>query len=108
MSTTTVTAADLRPIDLFDDLDDAELERWAAVTHVHEYKPGDIVAEQGQRQPSMFLVLEGTLQGLLVNDGRVEPAGQHRAPTWMGRARRRLHCSRRRLFVALATWLTVC
>ena len=84
MSTTTVTAADLRPIDLFDDLDDAELERWAAVTHVHEYKPGDIVAEQGQRQPSMFLVLEGTLQGLLVNDGRVEPAGQHRAPTWMG------------------------
>jgi signal transduction histidine kinase len=84
VSTTTVTAADLRPIDLFDELDDEELERWVAVTHVHEYKAGDVIAEQGQRQGSMFLVLEGTLQALLVSDGRVEPAGQHRAPTWMG------------------------
>jgi signal transduction histidine kinase len=84
VSTATVTVADLRPIDLFDDLDDEELERWAAVTHVQEYKAGDIVAEQGQRQPSMYLVLEGTLQALLVNDGRAEPAGQHNAPTWIG------------------------
>jgi signal transduction histidine kinase len=84
VSTTALSVADLRPIDLFDDLDDSELERWAAVTHIQGYKAGDIVAEQGQRQPSMFLVLEGTLQALLVNDGRVEPAGQHNAPTWIG------------------------
>jgi signal transduction histidine kinase len=84
VSTTTLTAADLRPIDLFDELDDAELERWAAVTEIREFKPGELVAEQGQRQPNMFLVLEGTLQGLLVSDGRVDPAGQHVAPTWIG------------------------
>jgi signal transduction histidine kinase len=84
MSTATVTAADLRPIDLFDDLDDAELERWAATTQVQEYKAGEIVAEQGQRQPSMFLVLDGALQALLVDEGRIEPAGQHNAPTWIG------------------------
>ena len=84
MSTATVSVADLRPIDLFDELDDEQLERWAAVTHVEEFKPGDIVAEQGQRAPAMFLVLEGTLQALLVSNGRIEPAGQHRAPTWMG------------------------
>ena len=29
MSTTTVTAADLRPVDLFDDLDESELEEFA-------------------------------------------------------------------------------
>jgi signal transduction histidine kinase len=84
MSTTAVSIADLRPIDLFDDLDDQELERWAAVTEVRDFKAGEIVAEQGERQPFMFLVLEGTLQALLVNEGRIEPAGQHLAPTWMG------------------------
>jgi signal transduction histidine kinase len=84
MSTTTLSAADLRTIDLFDDLSDEELEHWAAITQVRDYRAGELVAEQGERQPSMFLVLEGTLQGLLVSDGRVEPAGQHRAPTWIG------------------------
>src|SRR2546423_1006237 len=32
----------------------------------------------------MYLVLEGTIQALLVSNGRIEPTGQHRAPTWMG------------------------
>ena len=34
MSTTALTMADLRTIDLFDDLDDAALESWLAVAHV--------------------------------------------------------------------------
>jgi signal transduction histidine kinase len=84
VSTTTVSIEDLRPIDLFDELDDEELASWAAVTEVRDFKAGEVVAEQGQRQPSMFLVFEGTLQALLLSDARVEPAGQHLAPTWIG------------------------
>ena len=84
MSTTAVSVADLRPIDLFDELDDEQLARWAAITQIREFRAGDIIAEQGQHSQAMYLVLEGTIQALLVNDGRVEPTGQHRAPTWMG------------------------
>jgi signal transduction histidine kinase len=84
VSTTTVSVADLRPIDLFDELDDDELARWAAVTEIREFKAGELVAEQGQHSQAMYLVLEGTLVSLLVSNGRVEPTGQHRAPTWMG------------------------
>ena len=32
-------AADLRPVDLFDDLSDAELEPWAAVAHLRKARP---------------------------------------------------------------------
>jgi signal transduction histidine kinase len=84
VSTTAVSIADLRQIDLFDDLDDEELGRWAAVTQIREFRAGDIIAEQGQHSQAMYMVLEGTIQALLVSDGRVEPTGQHRAPTWMG------------------------
>jgi signal transduction histidine kinase len=84
MSTTTLTAADLRPIDLFDELDDEELGRWAAVTEVRDYAARDIIAEQGQHSEAMYFVFDGTIQALLVTDGRVEPAGRHDAPTWMG------------------------
>src|SRR3954453_4897598 len=84
MSTTAISVAELRQIDLFDDLDDDELARWTAVTEMREFKAGDIVAEQGEHSQAMYLVLEGTVQALMVTNGRVEPTGQHRAPTWMG------------------------
>src|SRR5205814_1018821 len=79
MSTTAVSVTDLRPIDLFDELDDEELARWAAVTQIREFRAGDVIAEQGQHAQAMYLVLEGTVQALLVNEGRIEPTGQHRA-----------------------------
>jgi signal transduction histidine kinase len=84
MSTTAVSVADLRPIDLFDELDDEQLARWAAVTQIRVFRGGEVIAEQGDESPGLHLVLEGTIQALLVTDGRVEPAGQHQAPTWMG------------------------
>src|SRR5439155_14550393 len=31
-----------------------------------------------------LLLFEGVIQGLLVIDGRTEPAGRHVAPTWLG------------------------
>ncbi|MEA2442402.1 MAG: hypothetical protein QOH76_3826 [Thermoleophilaceae bacterium] len=84
MSASAVSIDDLRQIDLFDELNDEQLARWAAVTRIRVVRAGEIVAEQGSKSPGLHLVLEGTVQALLVTDGRVEPAGQHRAPTWMG------------------------
>ncbi len=75
----------LRPIDLFDGLSDAELEPWAAAATLRSLPPGTPVAEQGRPAASLHLVLEGSLEAFSVDDqGRAEPVGEHRAPTWVG------------------------
>jgi signal transduction histidine kinase len=85
MSTTAISPADLRAVDLFDDLTDSELEPWVAVATPQEAEPGDVLAEQGQAPPGVFLLLEGIAQALLIEPGRAERVGgRHRAPTWMG------------------------
>ena len=84
MSATAVSVEDLRRIDLFEELDDEQLAEWAAVTRIRVVRAGELVAEQGSKAPGLHLIFEGTVQALLVTDGRVEPAGQHTAPTWMG------------------------
>ena len=77
------TAADLRPVDLFDDLDDDQLAEWAAVARPRDVAPGELIAEQGDEPPAVLL-LDGIAEGLLVAGERTEPAGRHHAPTWMG------------------------
>ena len=62
MSTTTVTAADLRPIDLFDDLDDALLAEWAALARPQRADAGTVIVEQGAQSPGLILLFEGTIQ----------------------------------------------
>jgi signal transduction histidine kinase len=84
VSTATLTVADLRPIDLFDDLSDDELQRWVDVAQVSETQPGDVIAEAGELPPGFHLLLQGTCRAVRVEDGRVEPVGTHVAPTWMG------------------------
>jgi signal transduction histidine kinase len=78
-----MNVADLRPVDLFDDLDDDELAAWAAVAEPRDAAPGDVIAEQGSR-PEGVLLLEGIAEALLVAGDRTESAGRHHAPTWMG------------------------
>jgi signal transduction histidine kinase len=79
------TLADLRTIDLFDDLDDSELEQWLAVAQPREAEPGDVLAEQGEVPEGVILLFEGTAQALLIDPGRTERVGgRHVAPTWMG------------------------
>ena len=78
-----MNVADLRPIDLFDDLDDEQLAQWAAVAQPREAAPGEVIAEQGTPTPAV-LVLDGIVEALLVAGERTEPAGRHHAPTWMG------------------------
>jgi signal transduction histidine kinase len=85
MTTAAITLADLRAIDLFDDLDDAELGRWLPVAYAQEAQPGDALAEQGEVPPGVILLFEGTAQALLLDPARAERVGgRHRAPTWIG------------------------
>jgi signal transduction histidine kinase len=82
MTVAPVNLAELRAIDLFDDLDDAQLEDFLAVAKVRIYEPGEVVAEQGEEVPGVVLQLEGTIATLLFDQGRSERVGRSHAPTW--------------------------
>jgi signal transduction histidine kinase len=80
-----VTAADLRPVDLFDDLDDAELAEWAAAASWRDdAEVGDIVLEEATEPDELLLLLEGTLQLFQREGDRLEPVDRQFAPTWIG------------------------
>ncbi len=82
---TRASVGQLRSMDLFEGLSEAELERWAAAAELRVLPPGAAVAEQGQPSPAFHLVLEGTLEAFAVDgSGRMEPVGMHSAPTWVG------------------------
>jgi signal transduction histidine kinase len=85
MSTTAgISVADLRPVDLFDDIDDAQLAEWAAVAQRQRFEPGELLAEQGFEVKGLSCLLEGEARTLLVHEGRTEPVGRQFAPTWIG------------------------
>jgi signal transduction histidine kinase len=78
-----VTVADLRPVDLFDDIDDDALGEWAAVAEWRNAHAGEIVLEEATDSEGVLCLLEGALQ-LFRHDGdRLEPVGTQAAPTWI-------------------------
>jgi signal transduction histidine kinase len=79
-----VTLEELRTVDLFDDLDDSELAEWVALATVRRVEPGGVIVEQGAESPGLQLLLEGEAQALILEQGRSEPVGRQRAPTWIG------------------------
>jgi signal transduction histidine kinase len=78
------TTADLRAIDLFDGLGDDALAEWVAVAVDFDAQPGDVLTEQGVTPDGTLLLLEGTVQSLMLDGDRQEPVGRQFAPTWMG------------------------
>jgi signal transduction histidine kinase len=79
------TVDELRGMDLFEELSDADLERWAAAAEVREVPAGTIVVEEDTHADKFVLLLDGVIQAISVEDrGRLEPVGRHIAPTWMG------------------------
>ncbi len=82
--TEAVTLAELRSVDLFDDLDDEELAQWLPVTSARELSPGEVIAEQGVEVDGLHLLFDGTAQSFMITRGRAEPVGRQQAPTWMG------------------------
>ena len=79
-----VIVADLRPVDLFDELDDTELEQWAAAAHWLALEPGGVLIDYGDEFPGLLCLLEGTLQTSQQDGERAVPVGHQTAPTWIG------------------------
>jgi len=84
MSDAPITLEELRTVDLFDDLDDTELAEWVALARPRAVQPGDVIAEQHEEPIGLQLLLEGEAQALMLDQGRSEPVGRQKAPTWMG------------------------
>jgi signal transduction histidine kinase len=83
-SESAVAVADLRPVDLFDDLGDRELGEWAAVARWRRIEPGEVVLEEAEQAEAVLFLLDGTLQVFRRDGDRLEPVGQQNAPTWIG------------------------
>jgi signal transduction histidine kinase len=75
---------DLRAIDLFDDLDDAQLARWAEAAVLEDLRQGALIVEQGAESPGLTLLLAGTIELFFRDGDRLEPGGDQLAPTWIG------------------------
>src|SRR6185437_13179864 len=79
-----ITLEELRSVDLFEELDDAQLSEWIPVAHTYRVPAGGIIAEQGEENRGMNLLLQGEAQATIIDQGGNEPVGRHKAPTWMG------------------------
>jgi signal transduction histidine kinase len=81
---TRVAVADLRPVDLFDDLDDTGLAEWAAVAEWRYAEAGEAVVPGDAEPEGLWCLLEGTLQTFARSGDRFEAVGHQYAPTWIG------------------------
>jgi signal transduction histidine kinase len=84
MTVRELTRDELRRVDLFQGLDDADLEAWIDVASCREIAKGELAADKGEVEVGLQLLLEGEVQAMLIDGDRTEPVGRHRAPTWMG------------------------
>jgi signal transduction histidine kinase len=79
-----VTVADLRPVDLFDGVDDAGLQRWADASVAFNVPAGEIIAEADASPRGLMLLLDGRIRMYKKGEAeRYEPMGHMEAPTWM-------------------------
>jgi signal-transduction protein with cAMP-binding, CBS, and nucleotidyltransferase domain len=74
-----IAGADLRRVDLFDDLDDHALAVWAAAATVRRYAAGDVMVGQGECVRGLELLLEGTARSVIRDGNRRKPVACRRA-----------------------------
>jgi signal transduction histidine kinase len=79
-----VAIEELRRIDLFEELDDEALARWAEVVTARDVAAGERIVEQSGPAPGVTLLFEGVISAFVVEGERLEPVGEHVAPTWLG------------------------
>jgi signal transduction histidine kinase len=84
MSVAAVSVADLRTLDLFDDLDEEALAPWLEAVQVRDVPAGEILVPMGTRPVGVHLLFEGEVRTTIVEGARVEPVGRMDRPTWMG------------------------
>jgi signal transduction histidine kinase len=78
-----VTVADLRRIDLFDELDDAALQRWADATFAFKVPADEVIAEADTSPRGLLLLFDGRFRMYkAASEDRFEPIGHQEAPTW--------------------------
>jgi signal transduction histidine kinase len=78
------TLEQLRQVDLFAELGEAELQRFCNVATLHEAAPGERISEYGEPTRGVMLLLEGEAV-MLIPDGEIESMqGRQVAPTWIG------------------------
>jgi signal transduction histidine kinase len=75
---------DLRRVDLFEDLTDAELEDWAAVAEPRDAEDEEVLLEQGVLSPGLLLLFDGKANARMNIAGRIEPGNENVGPTWIG------------------------
>ncbi len=78
------TIEELRPIDLFAELDDDALSEWTARSEIHEAAAGEDLFVEGEMTRGVILLLSGTLRGTINSTGIEEPISDQVAPTWIG------------------------
>jgi signal transduction histidine kinase len=85
MTPAPVALAELRRVNLFDEIDDAQLAEWLAVASVADTPPGEVLSEQGHHAPGVHLLLDGAARSYMRDSrGHAEPLKRHLAPTWIG------------------------
>ncbi len=78
------TVSELRPIDLFDEVDDEHLAEFAAHAELRDCRPGELIAEESGDERRVYLLLDGTAETFREINGGQESSGDHLAPTYLG------------------------
>ncbi len=78
------SAAELRPIDLFEEVDDEHLAAIAAHGELQDYRAGEVISREGENNPRVFLLLDGIAETFRELNGSDESSGDHVAPTYLG------------------------
>jgi hypothetical protein len=84
MTASAITLVELRGCDLFEDLNDAELQEWVAAAGPLEVAEGELLAEYNDEPRDLMLLLEGDVEILTIHQGRADPGIRHRAPSSLG------------------------
>ncbi|HXB15082.1 MAG TPA: ATP-binding protein [Solirubrobacteraceae bacterium] len=78
------SVAELRPIDLFDGVDDEHLAEFAAHAELRDFSAGEQIAQEGGSERRVYLLLDGTAETFREINGGQESSGDHAAPTYLG------------------------
>ena len=80
-----VTLAELRTVDLFEDLTDEQLAEWVAVARTYRVAAGRDHRRAGRGDPrAAAAAARATRRRRSSTRAAAEPVGRHKAPTWMG------------------------
>ncbi len=78
------TVEQLRPIELFEGLDDEALQEIADQAELVEWPAGQLIAREGATERRVYLLFEGTAETFRELNGGQESSGDHVAPTYLG------------------------